>query len=124
MDNVEIKESLVSPKVVLNKDSGIFEIRGNSYMSNPTPLYELIENWLKEYVGNPPAKTVFSFDMEYVNTATVKLLSELIKLLVSIRTKEKEIVIKWCCSDDDEDMLELGKQFEKINNFKFEWTIR
>lgn len=121
MESVFIKESLVSPKTILDKEQGIFEICGNSYMSNPILHYSVITEWLSEYVKDPLPETKFIFNLEYVNTATVKLLNDIISTLLSLREKGKKVEIEWHYNDDDEDMIDIGKQYEILNRFPFKW---
>lgn len=124
MDNLQIEASLVSPKTILDKQKGVFSLVGNSYMSNPTAYYEVVITWLNEYIKDPLPVTNFVMDLEYINTATVKMLNEVVRILISLRDKGKTIHIEWYYQEDDEDMIELGKQYELLNKFKFEWKLK
>lgn len=119
MKPIYIKEALGLPKTVLNKELGIFEICGNSFMSNPFVHYTEVINWLKEYVKNPLPETKFSFDLEYANSATLKLLNDIINILLYIPKINHKLEIIWYYSDDDDDMKDVGKLYEKINKFPF-----
>jgi hypothetical protein len=122
MGSIHIKESVVSPKTVLNKDLGVFEISGNSYMSNPVSHYNRVLDWLKEYVKDPLPETNFVFNLEYVNSATIKLLNEIIRVLLKIKETNKGLEILWYYNKDDEDCFDVGKQFEALNKFPFKFV--
>ena len=119
MEPIHIKESIVSPRTILDKDLAMFESSGNSYMSNPVMHYSAVLNWLNEYVRDPLPETRFVFNLEYSNSATIKLLNEIIIVLLKIKGTSKKLEIQWYYNDDDEDCIDIGKQFETINKFPF-----
>lgn len=116
---LNIKETIVSPGTILDRGRGIFEIIGNSYMSNPLGYYTLIMEWLAVYVKDPLPETKFVFNLEYANSTTKKLLYDVIGLLSQISRQNKKLEIEWYYSDDDEDMIDTGKQFEKSSKLNF-----
>ncbi|HOG19885.1 MAG TPA: DUF1987 domain-containing protein [Salinivirgaceae bacterium] len=109
-----------TPKVVLNKDAEEFLISGRSLPEDAFLFYKPIFRWLEEYAKNPNKKTVFRFELEYFNTSSTKQLSKIFIFLKSIR---EEVEVIWCYYDDDTDMLNSGKRFEKLTNLDFRMEV-
>ncbi|MBQ5540037.1 MAG: SiaC family regulatory phosphoprotein, partial [Bacteroidales bacterium] len=68
-----IKEPTIdTPRVVLDAESGVFEISQMSLPEDAVDFYAPIINWLMEYSENPQKETVFNMKLEYFNTASSK----------------------------------------------------
>ena len=120
MEVIKIKGTDDTPSIVLDKDNEIFEISGRSLPEDVTAFYEPILNWLDEYAENPNAKTVFSFKLVYFNTASSKLLLDILMKLEDMHENGHEVLIKWYYPEDDEDMQEAGEEYAEIVDIPFE----
>ena len=78
MEVIKIKGSDDTPNVILDAENGIFEISGRSLPEDVAAFYEPIIDWLDEYAESPNDKTVFDFKLEYFNTASSKLLLDVL----------------------------------------------
>ena len=74
MEVIKIKGTDDTPTIILDKESGIFEISGRSLPEDVTTFYEPVLNWLDEYQEEANPKTVFAFKLVYFNTASSKLI--------------------------------------------------
>jgi len=83
-------------------------------------FYEPILEWLEEYADSPLDKTVFNFKLEYFNTASSKLLLDVLLKLEDMFDDGKEILVRWHFPDDDEDMEEAGEEYADIVEVPFE----
>jgi len=120
MEIMKIKGTDDTPSVVLDKDSEIFEISGRSLPEDVTTFYEPILNWLDEYAESPNSKTVFTFKLVYFNTASSKLLLDILMKLEEMYENGNDILIKWYYPEDDEDMEEAGEEYADIVDIPFE----
>lgn len=120
MEVIKIKGTDDTPSVILDKDNEIFEISGRSLPEDVTSFYEPILNWLDEYAENPNSKTVFSFKLVYFNTASSKLLLDILMKLEEMYENGNDILIKWYYPEDDEDMEEAGEEYADIVDIPFE----
>ena len=73
-----------TPKVLFDKGNGIFELSGRSLPEDTAEFYEPILNWISEYATDLNDKTEFVFKLEYFNTASSKLILDLLSLLEDI----------------------------------------
>ena len=120
MEVIKIKGTDDTPNVILDKDNQLFEISGRSLPEDVTAFYDPILDWLDEYAQNPNPKTVFNFKLEYFNTASSKLLLDVLMKLEDMCDDGEDIVVKWHYPDDDEDMEEAGEEYADIVDVPFE----
>ncbi len=110
-----------TPTVILNKEKGKFEMRGKSFPEEARSFYQPLIEWLKKYAEDPLEKTDFIINMEYYNTASSKMILEVLKVLKGLHNKEHKVEVHWCYPEDDEDMLEAGEDYEEILQIPFKY---
>ena len=120
MEVIKIKGTDDTPTIILDKDSGIFEISGRSLPEDVTTFYEPILNWLEDYQEEANDKTVFAFKLVYFNTASSKLILDILMKLEEMHENGNEVLIKWFYPEDDEDMEEAGEEYADIVDVPFE----
>jgi len=120
METIKIMGTDDTPTVILDAENDIFEISGRSLPEDVTAFYDPILNWLDEYAGSPNAKTAFNFKLVYFNTASSKLLLDILMKLEQIHEDGKDVVVKWFYPEDDEDMQEAGEEYADIVDVPFE----
>ncbi len=106
-----------TPKIILNRNDGIFEISGRSLPEDSADFYQPILDWLDKYSGSPNPETVFVFKLEYFNTASSKLILDILSKLETISNTR----IHWYFHEDDEDMEEAGTEFSELVEVPFEF---
>jgi hypothetical protein len=120
METIKIQGSEDTPKIILDATSDILEISGRSLPEDVSSFYEPVLNWLDEYAGQPNKKTVFNFKLTYFNTASSKLLLDILMRLEDLHEKGHEVLIRWHYPEDDEDMAEAGEEYADIVDVPFE----
>jgi len=95
MNTIKIMGTDDTPTVILDSDNEIFEISGRSLPEDVTAFYEPIIGWLEEYASSPNTKTVFTFKLVYFNTASSKLLLDILMKLEQMHEDGKDILIRW-----------------------------
>lgn len=120
MSVIKIQGTDDTPTVTLDKENNIFEISGRSLPEDVVVFYKPILEWLDEYKNDPLDKTVFNFKLEYFNTASSKLLLDVLLKLEDISNDGNEVLVRWHFPDDDEDMEEAGEEYSDIVDVPFE----
>jgi hypothetical protein len=120
MQVIKIQGSDDTPTVTLDKENNIFEISGRSLPEDVVAFYNPILEWLTEYAADPLDKTVFNFKLEYFNTASSKLLLDVLLKLEDLKNDGHDVLVKWHYPDDDEDMLDAGTEYADIVDVDFE----
>ena len=106
-----------TPKVYLDKAKGIFEISGRSLPEDSIAFYKPVLEWLEQYAGAANPSTEFVLKLEYFNTASSKLILDVLSALEEI----KGIKVMWYFHEDDEDMEEAGQEFSELVEIPFEF---
>lgn len=119
MENLRIEGSDDTPVVILNKDKEVFEISGRSLPEDVLQFYEPVMEWINVYAKDPNPITAFTFKLDYFNTASSKVLLDMLNRLKEI----KGALIVWYYYADDEEILEAGKEFSEQVDITFEFRI-
>lgn len=118
MLKLELEETQDTPRIVLDADSSIFEISGRSLPEDCVDFYTPVFSWIAEYKKSPNPTTLFVFKLDYFNTASSKIILDILIALKDI----SGIKIKWYYSDDDEDILDAGTEFAEQVLIPFEFS--
>lgn len=121
MTTLRIEPGDDTPMVNLSKEKGIFEIAGKSMPEDVVFFYQPVLDWMDAYKTDPLEKTVFDFKLVYFNTASSKLILDLLMNLEEIQEKGNEILVRWHSLKTDEDMQEAGEEYADMTDLKFEY---
>jgi hypothetical protein len=120
MDVIKIKGTDDTPNVILDAESNIIEFSGRSLPEDVVTFYAPVISWIEEYAKQPNAKTDVIFRLEYFNTASSKILLDILLKFEDILNDGKEVTIQWYYQEDDEDMQEAGEEYSEIVDIPFE----
>jgi hypothetical protein len=120
METIKIQGTEDTPKIILDAENEIMEISGRSLPEDVSAFYEPVLNWLNEYAENPNKKTIFNFKLTYFNTASSKLLLDILMKLEEMHENNNDVLIRWHYPEDDEDMEEAGEEYADIVDVPFE----
>lgn len=109
-----------TPSVVLDPEQNVFEFCGKSLPENVTAFYGPVLTWLDEYGKSARQKTVVDFKLVYFNTASSKLILDILFKLENIHQAGTEILIRWHYDAEDEDMKEAGEEYGDLVEVPFE----
>lgn len=117
MEILNLEGTEDTPKIILDKKNGIFEISGRSLPEDSAEFYRPVLEWIGQYSEEANASTDFVFKLEYFNTASSKLILDVLSALEDI----KGMKIQWYFHEDDEDMEEAGQEFSELVEIPFEF---
>jgi hypothetical protein len=121
MEPLHVEATDSTPYVCLDKDKNLFEIAGKSKPSNVTEFYDPVLKWLDRYMDAPNPKTLLSIRLEYLNSASAKIINFIIKKLERAIKMGKEASVLWHYSVHEPDMKELGDNYSIMYNIPFEF---
>jgi hypothetical protein len=128
MRKLIIEQTASSPRVILDPDRNIFEIAGESRPPDVTGFYNEILQWIEEYsiyLGKAqPVKSpvIFNLDFEYFNSSSAKYILDFCKQIGTVRSKGKDVAVKWHYEKNDMDMLEVGREMSRMAKIPFEYV--
>lgn len=120
MEPLEIQGTNDTPKVILDRDGDMFEISGRSLPEDVVAFYQPILDWLEEYKSSPLEYTEFVFRYIYFNTATSKLIQDVVIKLEELHEAGHNVQVMWFYEEDDEDMEDSGEEFMENADVPFE----
>jgi len=120
MEVIKIKPTDDTPHVILDSEKDVFEISGRSLPEDVNDFFDPILSWLEKYKSAPNSPTNFVFKMQYFNTASSKLILDVMLKLEELMEQGNEVKIHWYFEDGDEDMEEAGEEFSEIVEIPFE----
>jgi len=121
MENLVIPIKKRSPQIEFNTN-GSLSILGNCFPEDPRGFFVPIFSWLEEFKLSHTGEVELTIDLNYVNTSSIKILLELIQGVTgNFKSKTK---INWIYEIEDEDMLEVGEDLEKVSEFKFNFQSK
>ncbi len=120
METLKIDRTEDSPQVIFDRENGLFEISGKSLPEDVNTFYEPILSWLEEYSRNPASKTTFDFRLTYFNTASSKVILDILTMFEEMIKEGHELVVRWFYPEEDEDILEAGEEYAEIVEVPFE----
>jgi len=117
MEILNLEGTEDTPKIILDKKNGIFEISGRSLPEDSADFYRPVLEWIGGYAKEPNGSTEFVLKLEYFNTASSKLILDVLSALEDIQNMK----IMWYYHEDDEDMEEAGEEFSELVEIPFEF---
>lgn len=114
-----IPEDELTPRVVLDKENGMFEIFGKSLPEDSDLFYTPVVNWVKSYVENPNEDTVFNINLNYFNSSSVRKIVDILIVIEKLLDKNKKVVVKWFYERTDEMMRDIAEDFQSVVRIPF-----
>jgi hypothetical protein len=108
-----------TPKIHFDNKTGTFEISGRSLPEEVYLFYAPVIEWIKVYSLVPNEVTVVKLKLEYFNSASQRFLLEVLTCFEKITEHGKEIKIEWHYHEGDEEMKEVGDDYEDLLNIPF-----
>ncbi len=115
-----IKATEVSPSINFNAKTGFLQIHGRSLPENAVTFYKPALEWIDKYSESPNNKTVFEFRMVLLNTSSSKVFIDIFrKINHLVDLKNSEVSVVWYYEEEDEDIEDIGIQYEEICKAEF-----
>lgn len=120
MEKLVIEKTDTTPEVIFDSLQGIFKITGRSIPLNPKRFYEPVLDWIISYAQTPNESTVLEIYMDYFNTASTFLITDIIRQF-NKGNEQKGLQVKWFHDKGDDDVLEIAANMESVTGVKFDY---
>lgn len=120
MDRYKSEATSSTPLIDFDLQEGKMEIRGRSIPENSFGFYKPLSEALGTYAKSPKERTTVTVELEYFNTSSAKCLLDFFKELESLHGKATNVTIRWGYQDEDENILEAGKEYQSMLKMNFE----
>ncbi len=121
MNTLKLEPDSKTPGIEFDADAGKLKLWGRSIPENAVEFYKPVFEWLDNYQNKALAETEMTFQLEYFNTSSSKIILDILRRLETLQqTGKSKVVVKWLYEEDDEDMMEAGDDYQTIVDLKFE----
>lgn len=109
-----------TPEIHFNVQENEYAISGRSLPEDVSSFYKPVFDWLNEFEKNVVANPSFKFKLEYFNTASSKIILDILMRLEEINSQNSSnINIEWYYMESDDDMLEAGEEYKELVEIEF-----
>jgi hypothetical protein len=124
MEKILIERTSSKPEISLDPITGICEISGISMPEDVKVIYSPLLEWLDNFGKSSFETMEFNFKLTYFNTASAKIILDILLRLDGLAKLGKKVCINWHYKETDLDMLEAVEDYEDmislpINKIKF-----
>jgi hypothetical protein len=120
MEIINIKGTDDTPTIVFDSANNIHSISGRSLPEDVSTFYQPVLDWLEEFAKQTKPSMTLEFKLEYFNTASSKLLLDILLKLEEISEEGASIDVKWFYAKNDDDMQEAGEEYSDLVSIKFD----
>ncbi len=116
---VNINKTEIYPTIIMDKENGVFEIKGVSLPLDGKDLYQPVLDFLDEYSQNPNKITLFVFNLTYFNISSSKMFLYMLYKLKELHDSGRTVVVIW--SYDDDFIREAGEDYQQMVDVPFQF---
>ena len=110
MATIDIEKTQLTPSILLDKEQGLIEIKGDSLPENTAEFYKPLMAELKDYFNSPQDKTIVNLEITYFNSSSSKLFFDFFDILDEA-SEDNNIKINWIFDEENESAEEAGEDF-------------
>jgi uncharacterized membrane protein required for colicin V production len=119
LTNLTLTKTKNTLGVSFDAASGILELSGSSYPENTTEFFKPLIDWIQKYFLEVTGKMVLNIKIDYLNSSSIKYLSDMIDKLENYHKGGGEVELNWHHKEDDDDIKEMGEEIKEDVSFKF-----
>lgn len=119
METIKIIATEDTPNVILDPENNQFEISGRSLPEDVVVFYQPVMQWLDQLQNNPIRDLNLMIKLEYFNTASSKLILDILLKLEDIFHNGTPVKVTWYYIASDSDMKEAGEEYSEIVGLPF-----
>ena len=123
MKAFKVEATEFTPKIYFDTDNLPFLVAGVSRPENANEFYEPVIEWLKRYKENPLIATDIDFQFDYFNTSSLKYFLIILSQFKEIVDSGKKVRISWYYDEEDDSMLEAGRNLEELSELNFRFRM-
>ena len=128
IESLIIEKTGTTPHIKFDVTNFEFLMKGECRPENVLTFFTPVLKWLtqfKSWTSNqstlPKNQIEFHFQIEYYNSSSAKFLFNIFERLSFLAEEGVNVKINWYYDELDEDLLENGKEFEKILTLDFSY---
>ena len=111
MEKVRIEKTQKTPLFIL--ENGYIRLSGHAIPQNARQMFNVCFDWVEEYVKSPAQETKVDLFFEYINTASIRCIADILITLSKItENSSNALEINWYYENNDDDSYDLGSYLQ------------
>jgi hypothetical protein len=110
-----------TPQINLDPATNYLSFSGKSLPEDVRSFYTPVLKWIDEFISTRRDNTVVEFKMDYFNTASSKIILDILLKFEQIHLDGYGLLVKWVFKSNDLDMREAGDEYAEIVEVPFEY---
>jgi hypothetical protein len=132
MEVLVIEATEFTPKVSFDPEARIIEFDGVSRPENVTAFYNQVLDWMTGYeselyknkvLGGKKFDVKIIFKFSYFNSASAKMIYQLLECLLRLKNMGYTINIDWYYEDGDDQMHDDGEELSEAIDIPFNFMV-
>lgn len=119
MIDLQLAKTKHTPDVTCNSATGEITLAGSSYPENTFDFYDPLMKWISQYMLEVTGKITLNFRLDYMNSSSIKFVSDIITKLTKYNQSGGSVEINWFYADDDDDIREMGEELKEDTDIPF-----
>ena len=119
MENLIIEKDTETLGINFNAETGVLEMKGSSYPENTIEFFEPVVHWISSYMLEITGEIIMNFKLDYLNSSSIKFISDIIDKLSLYSTSGAKVVVNWYYDEDDDDIKEMGEDLKEDTSLNF-----
>ncbi|GAB4131247.1 MAG: DUF1987 domain-containing protein [Bacteroidia bacterium] len=112
---------LRTPEINFNPETGRLLVRGISIPENAERFFKPLFDWMTDFNKQFKGNVEFTLSLTYFNTPSVRHFLEI--MLGLIRSHGERLTIIWEYEEDDDEILDRGKEMSDVLKFPFSYKL-
>jgi hypothetical protein len=121
MEAYQVIATVKTPSILLDPVKSTLELKGRCIPENTIEFFGHLLEAVLAYGASKPKKFDITIHLEYFNTSSSKCLLDLFKNTEVMLKSGSEVTITWVYDQEDEEWLEVGKDYESMTEVPFKY---
>lgn len=118
METLFIDQTYETPEVQIDFVQGVFSIKGRSIPEKADKFWDTFSEEIFKF--DRDRELEFILNLEYLNISSSK---KLLHIFYKLNSEFKNVKVTWYYEENDEDMYEVGRDYEHMSTLPFEFKI-
>lgn len=119
MGDLKIDGTASTPYIFGNWQTGILEMRGDSYPENSFEFFTPVLAWVESFLGESGQPLTAELHLLYLNTSSVKAMMDIFDMLEDAHGRGRQVSVHWYYDEENERVAELAAEFKEDCSFPF-----
>ena len=120
MQDLEIAATGTTPAIRFSAQTGVLEIRGESYPENAFAFFEPPITWLRRFLDETDHPVRVDVEVAYMNTSSIRAMVDMLDLLEQAHLFGRDVTVRWLHDEENERALDMGEEFKEDLTLSFE----